>query len=188
MNSPVKQLQATSARQEAKQKLKDLESKFFPQQEKKREEPQVTAFDRLVMRVSVLEGRVERMADRLAALEGEEANRKAVEAIYPPFAKMGTVRAVFYATCHVMEISVHEVLGRSNKAVVSEARQTACYCACVHLRMSLSQVSRIASRDHTTVRHAVKKMQARLSAGDAALEETIRAIMEMATTNAVARP
>lgn len=72
-------------------------------------------------------------------------------------------RAVLTEVSEATGISISRILGRSRVRPVVEARQLVCHVLYRH-GMSYPQIGRLINRDHTTVLHAVRAVEARRAA------------------------
>jgi chromosomal replication initiation ATPase DnaA len=73
------------------------------------------------------------------------------------------VREYITLECYASGVSVSEVYGRSRKAEIVRIRQRAMHYAVKRLGMSMPKVGRILKRDHTTVLHGVRVVEAQLN-------------------------
>lgn len=78
----------------------------------------------------------------------------------------------------VSNLSTEEILGTSRQADIAGGRQLAMYCCKEFLGLSLPAVGKVFKRDHTTIMHAVKKINKAVEAGDTNLANKIAFIKQ----------
>lgn len=66
----------------------------------------------------------------------------------------------------VSNLTTEEIMGTSRQADIVGGRQLAMYCCKEFLKLSLPAVGKIFKRDHTTIMHAVKKINLALQSAD----------------------
>lgn len=71
----------------------------------------------------------------------------------------------------VMGIPVEDILGRSRKAEIVEARHLAFYF--LRKKYILSEIAEIIKRDHSSVVHGIKRIESFLSIGDKRITESV---------------
>lgn len=77
-----------------------------------------------------------------------------------PTGPHGTIEAIIYAAAAHYEITVADLLKRGRGNSVATARQVAIYLARQLTSRSLSQIAKqFGRRDHTTILHAVRKIE-----------------------------
>lgn len=74
-----------------------------------------------------------------------------------------TVREYIKLECYASGVSVGEVYGKTRTAEIVRIRQRAMHYAVKRLGMPLTKVGRILKRDHTTVLHGVRAVEAQLN-------------------------
>jgi len=102
--------------------------------------------------------------------------------LYPGGARPGTatqsptIAAIQAAVCEQYGLSADELVGAGRAARVAGPRQLAMYLARMHTQESLPAIgAAFGGRNHTTVMHAVRKVQGRLGQ-DADLDDAVRAL------------
>jgi chromosomal replication initiator protein len=87
-----------------------------------------------------------------------------------------TIRQIQEAVCEHFGITVDELLSASRAARVARPRQLAMYLARMHTKASLPAIGQaFAGRNHTTVLHAIKKVEAALGR-DGDVDDAVRAL------------
>jgi chromosomal replication initiator protein len=101
-----------------------------------------------------------------------------------------TIEAIQDAVCAVHALTRDELLSRDRSARVTRARQQAMYLARERTPLSLAEVARAFDRDHTTVMHAVRAVDARLEPGSETAEaiHTVEAELGRGGAKLVASP
>ena len=124
----------------------------------------------------------------LAALQADRtASRDWLRVASPPPAEPAprpcdpaprlTIRRIIAVVARFHGISVNDLKSDRRTANVVRPRQVAMYLAKQLTLGSLPAIGRLlGDRDHTTVLHAVRRIEARLAAGDAVLREQIATI------------
>lgn len=65
---------------------------------------------------------------------------------------------ILKAVSVVYNISIADMLGRSRRAAVAEARMMAMYMIQRHTRMTLMEIGHVFGRKHSTVIHAIRRI------------------------------
>lgn len=107
-----------------------------------------------------------------------ELNRDALVIAPPPAAKRPSVSRIITETAHHFDVNVDDILSERRTHGVVFPRQIAMYIAKALTLRSLPDIGRrIGGRDHTTVLHAIRKVQRLLASGDTDLADDIQAII-----------
>jgi chromosomal replication initiator protein len=113
---------------------------------------------RVASRQSLVEGR------KLTADEVDEMLRDVVDA--EPGRNVSTDR-IQRTVCERYDIRMSEMIGRGRPKMIAEARQVAMYLTRMMAKLSLVDVGKaFGNRDHGTVIHAVKVIEARMEQGE----------------------
>jgi chromosomal replication initiator protein len=88
-----------------------------------------------------------------------------------------TVRRVLETTAAHFRISVRELVSQEKRQPLARRRQVAYYAARQIAGRSLPHIARhIGGRDHTTILHDVRRVAARINAGDVETAAAVKAI------------
>lgn len=97
----------------------------------------------------------------------------------PAVADIVSIRHAIDAVAEHFEISRHRLLQQGRLQDLAHKRHLAMYVANKYMNGSLKAIGRaMKGRDHTTVLHGIRKIAARLEAGDTKLEALIKKIVE----------
>jgi chromosomal replication initiator protein len=109
-----------------------------------------------------------------------------LDSLYPASLRAGergsaqapTIAAIQEAVCEQFGLSADELLGTGRSPRVSGPRQLAMYLARTHTKESLPSIGRaFGGRNHTTVMHAVRRIESCLGT-DPELDEAVRALTD----------
>jgi chromosomal replication initiator protein len=107
-----------------------------------------------------------------------------LDSLYPGGARPGTstqaptIAAIQRAVCEQFGLTAEELLGSGRSARVAGARQVAMYLARMHTHESLPAIgAAFGGRNHTTVMHAVRRIQGRLGR-DSDIDDAVRALTD----------
>ena len=109
----------------------------------------------------------------------------------PATSQPATVEAIQEAVAMVLGITREQLLSSSRTPRVAKARQLAMYLTRELTTLSLAQISRAFSRDHSTVLHAIRSVSNRLEPGSpesTTVNEVRAALQSTAATEALATP
>jgi chromosomal replication initiator protein len=81
-------------------------------------------------------------------------------------------------------ISLRDLLGRSRLIELARPRQVAMYLATLHTRKSHSQIAREFSKDHTTVIHALRRIEELIKHDDELAEDILFLTQQLSHRNA----
>ena len=87
-----------------------------------------------------------------------------------------TPSLIISQVCKFYSVEEEKLRGTQRNRGISEARQVAMYLIRKLTRLSLPDIGREFSKDHTTVMHSINKVEVSLKAGDTALQNNIRDI------------
>lgn len=106
-----------------------------------------------------------------------ELNRDALVIVPPPPPKRPSVSRIILETAGHFEVNVNDILSERRTHGVVFPRQIAMYIAKTLTLRTLPDIGRrIGGRDHTTVIHAIRKIQRLIASGDTDLANDIQAI------------
>ena len=88
-----------------------------------------------------------------------------------PWAVRGTMRAILEEVSDHYRISIDEMKSDSRKARITFPRQVAMWRMSEELHRAYAEIGRFLNRDHTTVLHAVRKIDALIASGELTLPE-----------------
>jgi chromosomal replication initiator protein len=96
-------------------------------------------------------------------------------------AAMPTLERIQSAVCEVCELRREDLLSSRRSTKVSHARQLAMYLARELTPLSLSEIARSFDRDHSTVIHALRAVEARLEPGSETAERIHKVRADLGT-------
>ncbi len=85
------------------------------------------------------------------------------------------------ALCKTFGVTEQEILGRSRKQTVTNARQIGMFIAKNHFGLSLRQVAELFNRSHPTVSHTIQKVEELLNSGNIAVKNQIDQLVKYLT-------
>ncbi len=144
--------------------------------------------ERVSLNVRALEGALIRVV-AFSSLTGRpltaELAREVIEGLYPePPRAVPSIEQILQATCQRFEIPSDELISPSRSPRIAGARQLAMYLARELTDESLPAIGRaFGGRDHTTVLHALRKTEQRIST-DADLRRAAQELREGLSTGA----
>lgn len=99
----------------------------------------------------------------------------------PSVHSLTTVASVIWASCRHFGVSKVDLVSHRRHAIAVRARQVAMYVAKTTSLRSLPEIGRrIGGRDHSTVLHAVRKIQALIDNSDARTIADVAAVRDLA--------
>ncbi len=122
--------------------------------------------------VRKLEGSLMRVASRLSLSEGSKLSQEDVEILLRDVIDAEPGRSVSIDriqrfVCERYDIRMSEMIGRGRPKMIAEARQVAMYLTRMMAKLSLVDVGKaFGNRDHGTVIHAIKVVEARIEQGE----------------------
>ena len=87
-----------------------------------------------------------------------------------------TPNLIISQVCKFYSVDESVLRGTQRTRGVSEARQMSMYLIRKLTNLSLPDIGNEFAKDHTTVMHAIRKVEASLKAGDKAMQDTVRDI------------
>ncbi|MEJ5230075.1 MAG: chromosomal replication initiator protein DnaA [Pseudothermotoga sp.] len=85
------------------------------------------------------------------------------------------------ALCKVFGVTPEEIVGKSKKQVVLNARQVGMFVAKNHFGLSLRQVAELFNRSHPTVSHTLQKVEELLNSGNVIVKNQIDQLVKYLT-------
>lgn len=85
------------------------------------------------------------------------------------------------ALCKTFGVTEQEILGKSRKQTVTNARQIGMFIAKNHFGLSLRQVAELFNRSHPTVSHTIQKVEELLNSGNIAVKNQIDQLVKYLT-------
>lgn len=95
--------------------------------------------------------------------------------------KVSVEEKLIDALCKVFNITQKEILGKSRKRTVMNAKQVGMFIAKNHFGLSLRQVAELFDRSHPTVSHTIQKVEELVNSGNVAVKNQIDQVVKYLT-------